>query len=71
MHINPKGIIKMNTCLKFIVVVLASSLILNGFNVPSAKAWDSKGGNPTHPTHSYLTEWAIDQLKGQSPEGEY
>lgn len=32
---------------------------------PRALAWDSAAGNPTHPTHSYLTEWAIDQLQGQ------
>jgi len=32
--------------------------------------WDSEKGNPTHATHSYLTEWAIDQLKGQRPEFE-
>jgi hypothetical protein len=35
---------------------------------PIASAWDSNKGNPTHPTHSYLTEWGIDQLKGQYPE---
>jgi hypothetical protein len=51
-----------------ILTILASSFFLNGFMTPSAKAWDSKQGNPTHPTHSYLTEWAIDQLKGQSTE---
>jgi hypothetical protein len=33
-----------------------------------AMAWDSQHWNPTHPTHSYLTEWAIDQLKAQTPE---
>jgi hypothetical protein len=33
-----------------------------------ASAWDSNKGNPTHPTHSYLTEWGLDQLKGQYPE---
>jgi hypothetical protein len=31
--------------------------------------WDSaNNGNPTHATHSYLTEWATDQLRGQFPE---
>ncbi len=30
--------------------------------------WDSQDGNPTHATHSYLTEYAIDQLKGRFPE---
>jgi hypothetical protein len=33
-----------------------------------ARGWDSQAWNPTHATHSYLTEWAIDQLKGQFPE---
>lgn len=31
-------------------------------------AWDSAAGNPTHPTHTYLTEWAIDALRDQTPE---
>lgn len=30
--------------------------------------WDSQDGNPTHATHSYLTEYAIDQLKATYPE---
>lgn len=34
----------------------------------NAWAWDSATGNPTHPTHSYLTECALDQLQGQYPE---
>lgn len=32
------------------------------------QAWDSQDGNPTHATHSYLTEFAIDQLKARFPE---
>jgi hypothetical protein len=32
------------------------------------QAWDSQDGNPTHATHSYLTEFAIDSLKAQYPE---
>ena len=32
------------------------------------QAWDSQAGNPTHATHSYLTEYAVDQLSGQYPE---
>jgi hypothetical protein len=32
--------------------------------------WDSSAWNPTHPTHSYLTEWAIDQIKKDKPEVE-
>jgi hypothetical protein len=35
----------------------------------SVRGWDSDNkGDPTHATHSYLTEWAIAQLKGQFPE---
>jgi hypothetical protein len=29
--------------------------------------WDSQDGNPTHATHSYMTEYAMDQLKGSFP----
>lgn len=32
------------------------------------QGWDSQDGNPTHATHSYLTEYAADQLKGTYPE---
>jgi len=33
------------------------------------QAWDSaNGGNPTHPVHSYMTEYAVDQLKARYPE---
>ena len=32
------------------------------------QGWDSQGGNPTHATHSYLTEFAVDQLSGWYPE---
>ena len=35
----------------------------------AALGWDSESKlNPTHPTHSYLTESAIDALAGQYPE---
>lgn len=40
----------------------ASSALLAVLAVP-ASAWDSVKHNPTHPTHSYLTEWAITQVK--------
>lgn len=30
--------------------------------------WDSQDGNPTHATHSYMVETAIDGLKGVYPE---
>jgi hypothetical protein len=39
-----------------------------GFGATAAHAWDSAKLNPTHPTHSYLTEYAIDQLAGAAPE---
>jgi hypothetical protein len=32
------------------------------------EAWDSQSGNPTHATHSYLTEYAVDHLSAQYPE---
>jgi hypothetical protein len=30
--------------------------------------WDSQGGNPTHATHSYLTEHALDDLSASYPD---
>jgi hypothetical protein len=32
------------------------------------QAWDSASGNPTHATHSYLTEYAVDALSPQYPD---
>lgn len=46
----------------FLVAVLAA------FLAGRAQAWDSSKWNPTHPTHTYLTAWAIDQLKARCPE---
>ena len=38
-------------------------------NVAQAEeGWDSQAGNPTHATHSYLTEYAVDQLSPYYPE---
>lgn len=34
----------------------------------SEQGWDSQNGNPTHATHSYLTEYAIAQLSPSHPE---
>ncbi len=48
-------------------VGMAALVIVAVFSL-SVLAWDSARGNPTHATHSYLTEWAIKQLKGQFPE---
>lgn len=52
------------------VLTLASVLLVVSIALwsPWAWAWDSAAGNPTHPTHSYLTEWAIEQLQDQAPE---
>lgn len=49
-------------------IILALTVTPHLANIHSANAWDSKKNNPTHPTHSYLTEWGIDQLKSQYPE---
>jgi hypothetical protein len=45
-------------------LILALILFMSlGLAPGSALAWDSKSWfNPTHPSHSYFTEWAIDQL---------
>lgn len=40
---------------------LGASLLMLAVATP-ASAWDSVKLNPTHPTHSYLTEWAIGQV---------
>jgi hypothetical protein len=53
------------------LVILIATLVLyvnTCLWVPAAWAWDSASGNPTRPTHSLLTEWAIDQIKSQAPE---
>ena len=34
----------------------------------SEERWDSQGGNPTHATHSYLTEYAVDHVGVEFPE---
>ena len=49
-----------------VAVSLASTAMLT----TQVSAWDSKkfAHQPIHPTHSYLTEWGIDQLKGDFPE---
>lgn len=45
---------------------LAAAAIACGAS--AALAWDSVKHNPTHPTHSYLTGYAIDQLGAARPE---
>jgi hypothetical protein len=64
----PVRLVKINN--QRFVVALVSVLLVVGITLWSsaAWAWDSAAGNPTHPTHSYLTEWAIDQLQEQAPE---
>lgn len=53
--------------------VIFTSMLLLFLNIalpiPAAWAWDSDSWkNPTHPTHTYITEWALAQLKTQAPE---
>jgi hypothetical protein len=43
-------------------------LLIGAAGTLPALGWDSAKGNPTHATHSHLTEWAIDQLRGAFPE---
>lgn len=54
----------MRRILLALVVSAAGTLATSGATL----GWDSAKLNPTHPTHSYLTEFAIDQLAGQHPE---
>ncbi len=39
---------------------MAAALTALAITASEAGAWDSSKRNPTHPTHSYLTEWAIE-----------
>lgn len=51
--------------LPFVLIALAVSPLVTGV----ALGWDSASKlNPTHPTHSFLTEFAIDALAEQYPE---
>jgi hypothetical protein len=52
----------------FAITAPMSVLVIGAVLTLLALGWDSARWNPTHATHSYLTEWAIDQLKGQFPE---
>ena len=55
--------------LKMSVICFAITLVMNSIWLPStAWAWDSAAGNPTHPTHSYFTEWALERLQLEYPE---
>ena len=56
-------------CQRFVALFSSIFIVTNMMLISSsALAWDSAAGNPTHPTHSYLTQWAIDQLQNQYPE---
>jgi hypothetical protein len=66
---STKSLKSSNHALK--VVLISASLFFTNVTlyVPAASAWDSDSWkNPTHPTHTYITEWAIDQLKVEAPE---
>jgi hypothetical protein len=52
----------------FASMAAMSALVIVAVFSLSALGWDSAKGNPTHSTHSYLTEWAIDPLKGRFTE---
>src|SRR4051794_37672480 len=45
-------------------VLVATSLWL----ARDSGAWDSAYHNPTHPTHTYITDWAINQLRPDLPK---
>jgi hypothetical protein len=64
---------------RFVVVLLglAGGACGGADNAPSGassdstqQGWDSAGGNPTHATHSYLTEEAISRVRDANPEVE-
>src|SRR4051794_8840379 len=52
----------------YVTIYVASLFVTFELVSPSALAWDSDAGNPTHATHSYLTEWSLDQIKADYPE---
>jgi hypothetical protein len=64
------NIFKRNYQRQSIIFTLTFVLFLNiVLPIPAAWAWDSDSWqNPTHPTHTYITEWAVDQIKTQAPE---
>ena len=45
-----------------------AALLFLAIAILSGLHWDSTRWNPTHATHSYLTEWAIGQLGGEFPD---
>lgn len=47
-----------------------ASLLLFGLSSP-ALAWDSDEGNPTHATHTYMIEWALEGLPEDSEARQY
>jgi hypothetical protein len=61
--------------LAFPLVLVAAGAALAGCSAApqeqaasTSQGWDSQGGNPTHATHSHLTETAVDALSGYYPE---
>jgi hypothetical protein len=52
----------------FASTAATAALVIGAVFILLALGWDSAKGNPTHATHSYLTEWAIDQLEAEFPE---
>lgn len=61
--------------LPFPLAVLAAAVLVACAAPPAEEAtgsdqlhWDSADGNPTHPTHSILAEYAIKTVKAEAPE---
>jgi len=53
---------------RYLPTLLSAALI--AASIAPAHAWDSRKRNPTHPTHSYLTEYAINQVQTAYPEAQ-
>lgn len=49
-------------------MLLSAVLLAPAVNYVDCWAWDSRHGNPTQPTHTLITKWAIDSLKDSAPE---
>lgn len=65
----PRRTFAVNTIQQRMAVILTvAACTTAGALSREAAAWDSRKRNPTHPTHSYITEWAIDQVGREFPE---
>jgi hypothetical protein len=55
-------------CEEFARMAAFAVLVIAAVTNLSALCWDSARWNPSHSTHSHLTEWAIERLQGRFPE---